>query len=100
MLQMIVDADPPLDEEQLRAFEARHQVRLPNRYRAFLLRNNGGRPIPSVFAIEGLPENPEGAIQVFFGLNTRIESEDLGNLLTLHNGKIPNWILPIACTGG
>jgi hypothetical protein len=100
MLQRIVDADPPLDEEQLRAFEARHKVCLPIRYRAFLLRNNGGRPIPSVFTIDGFPDNPDGAIHVFFGLNTTIESEDLDKLLTLHKGKIPNGILPIACTGG
>ena len=62
MLQRIVDANPPLDEEQRRAFEARQHV--------------------------------------FFGLNTTIESEDLDKLLTLHKGKIPNGILPIACTGG
>ena len=42
---------------------------LPASYQSFLLRNNGGRPVPSAFPIEGFNNNPTGVIQAFFGVD-------------------------------
>ena len=39
----------PLSEPELRAFEERHCVLLPQDYRRFMLEHNGGVPVPNMF---------------------------------------------------
>jgi cell wall assembly regulator SMI1 len=45
------ESGPPLTEERLQGAERRLGVTLPDEYRAFLLRHNGGRPHPSTLSI-------------------------------------------------
>jgi penicillin-insensitive murein DD-endopeptidase len=82
MLRAVHDANPPITREELQSFARRYNLQLPKAYEEFLLRNNGGRPEPEMFPIEGLENNPFGGIQAFFGLNASIVTEDLEKILT------------------
>jgi hypothetical protein len=98
MLKQIIDSNPPVSMDQIATFESRWQINLPEAYQNFLLKNNGGEPIPATFPITGLPLNPKGEIQAFFGLRAEIESEDLNWVLENLNGPQPLGVLPIAVT--
>jgi len=100
MLQRVVELNPRITEQELRAFTNRHGIRLPKQYEEFLLRNNGGEPSPPAFPISGFENNPSGVVQVMFGLNAKFESLDLDKVLSEHESTIPKGILPIACTEG
>lgn len=92
---------PPLTEEILAHFEKELGVSLPDPYRRFLLRNNGGRPPrdKDTVDVEGLPGSPT-SVQVFFRIGGEIESSDLmWNRETL-NEHIPTDRLAIACDSG
>jgi hypothetical protein len=45
----------PVTKADVEAFEQRHQIRLPQDYREFLLRHNGGTPVPSAFTFSDDP---------------------------------------------
>lgn len=100
MFQKVVDPNPSINDLELQAFARRHGIKLPSEYRTFLLANNGGRPVPPAFPIQGFPDNPIGVIQAFFGLKTEIQTEDLDRILDELHGVIPAGILPIANTDG
>ena len=77
MLKQILNINPPILPDRIDKFEVRWRTNLPESYRKFLLQNNGGKPIPAAFPIDGMPNNSHGEIQAFFGLGAKIESEDL-----------------------
>jgi hypothetical protein len=70
-------------------------VLLPDDYRAFLLRTNGGRPTPDVIDIEGLAGSPTD-IQVFLTLGGAIESATLDWAADHLWEHLPEAHLPIA----
>jgi hypothetical protein len=98
MIKEIIDPNPPTSSDQITAFENHWSIQLPEVYRNFLLKNNGGEPVPAEFPIVDMPHNPTSEIKVFFGLGAKIESEDLE--WYLKNVAIPQIpkILPIAET--
>ena len=96
----IVEPNAPTTEEAILSFERRHGLKLPETYRRFLLRSNGGRPVPATFPIRGFPDNPNDDIQVFFGLGSDVRTDDLYAVLSDLNSLIPAGVLPIASTGG
>ena len=98
MLRNIVEPNLPVNVETLRFFALRNNIELPMSYEKFLLSTNGGQPEPAAFDIHGLEHNPAGVVQAFFGLNARIQSEDLELNLAELSGEIPAGILPIAGT--
>jgi hypothetical protein len=79
MLERVETLNGPITEADLRAFEARTSIKLPESYREFLLTNNGGRPVPPAFSIEGFAEDSIGAVQVFFGLGDNVPAVDLNS---------------------
>jgi hypothetical protein len=100
MLCKILEPNAPVDADRISSFEERHEISLPKAYRDFLLRHNGGQPEPAAFPIEGMPDNPYGGVQAFFGLDANLLTEDLDLVLADLAGLIPAGILPIACTDG
>src|SRR5688572_31977444 len=60
MIRDVVDQNDPITVEDVEDFARRHRLELPASYWAFLLRNNGGQPIPPFFPIVGFPDNPLG----------------------------------------
>jgi hypothetical protein len=100
MLERMDECARRLSAEDVRAIEAQAGIRLPDEYKTFLLRYNGGRPRPSAFPIQGLVNNPFGVIQVFFGIDDPVESCNLDwNIKTLGR-RLPANLFPIACDDG
>lgn len=59
----------PLTEERLSQLEAKLNCRLPDDYRSFLLRYNGGRPNLSRFTLEMDDEEQESIVEWFFAVH-------------------------------
>ncbi len=100
MIREIQSPGKPLAEEDVAELERLIGRRLPDDYRAFLLANNGGMPVPDAFPIHGFPEEDEGEIQVFFGIGREVESSDLSWNVNTFKERVPPNLLPIACNSG
>jgi len=97
MLRRMDEEGRPLTDKDIEWAESQLGFRLPRDYRDFLLSHNGGRPEPELFPIHGLAKNPVGALQVFFGIDSEIESSDLLWNVEVMAGRLPANCLPIAC---
>lgn len=100
MIPQIKEQNFPTTPSQVDAFEQLAGVILPPLYRQFLEATNGGVPIASRFPISGMPKNLHGSVHVFLGIGAPFESEDLVKTLSSLAGKIPDAVIPIACTAG
>jgi hypothetical protein len=100
MVYRFDECGPELCPERIRRLESELGMSLPDEYKTFLLRHNGGRPIPNAFPIEGLANNPFGVIQVFFGVDDPIESCNVDWNYDVHKGRVPSNLLPIATDDG
>ncbi len=100
MIQRMDESGRQLSHDDIRWIESRMGIRLPGEYIAFLLRHNGGRPIPNAYPIEGLENNPFGVVRTFFGIDDPIESCNLDWTYDVVRGRIPANLLPIACDDG
>ena len=89
----------PLDADDLAILERELQVRLPPKYREFLLTTNGGTPSSSIVDVSSLPGSPTD-LQVFFGVDRSVESSNLRWNRKMFAGRIPAELLPIACDSG
>ncbi|MES2354414.1 MAG: SMI1/KNR4 family protein [Pseudomonadota bacterium] len=94
------DVGRQLVEADIRKLERKLGLVLPEDYKVFLLKNNGGRPIPKFFPIEGFENNPQGQIQDFFGLDDPIESCRLEWNYKTFAERLPQHLFPIACEDG
>ena len=99
MLERMDECDEPITESDIDRAQQEIGVVFPARYRAFLLRYNGGRPRPGAFPIVGMPNNPCGLIQEFLGIDTPIESSSLTWNYSVFRGRVPHDLIPIARTG-
>ena len=81
-------------EEELRLLEQELGERLPNGYRAFLVRFNGGRPEPNWFPMQG--ELGIGGIDLFFGVRSAGDWDDLLTAKRRLLRRMPSHMLPIA----
>jgi SMI1/KNR4 family protein SUKH-1 len=88
---------PPTDEERIRAFEQRNGLTLPEDYRQFLLRHNGGRPEPAGSVIPELKEPI--LVGDFFGL-TEDGSLSLQSYLDEYRDEMPDGWMVIATDPG
>lgn len=89
-----------LNDDDIRALEKNMAVSLPEDYKAFLKRHNGGCPDPTYFPIHGFENNPIGTIQVFFRIDGPIKSSNLDWNYRTFLGRIPENLFPIACEDG
>ncbi len=90
---------PAISESDVAALEARLGASLPEQYRMFLLRFNGGSPPPGVVDVLGL-EGGAADVQVLFGIRRSVRSSCLDwNIETLA-GRMKEGRLPIACDSG
>jgi hypothetical protein len=100
MLKEIRESNDPISLGDISKFEKRWNLLLPESYRSFLLKHNGGKPVPRDFPIEGMENNPIGRIQEFFGLKTLIPTDDLSWIFENLGVPQPVGLLPIARTEG
>jgi len=96
----IDEPGPKIDEIDIATFETRRGIQLPDAYRQFLIRHNGGIPSPDIVDIPNDPKGPTD-VQVFFGISTDIESSDLSwNFELVKSRYLGVRLLPIACDSG
>ncbi len=92
----ISDTGTPLTEKQVERVERELDVKLPEDYRNFLLRHNGGRPRPDFFAIMGHKTLLSGRVEQLFGVGRPAKESNVDwhykNLI----GQLPNYHFPIA----
>lgn len=100
MIETMEDCGRALADVDIQQLEELIGIVLPDGYKRFLLRYNGGRPIPNAFPIEGLENNPFGTIQVFYRIDGSIESSNLDWNYDTLNGRLPPNLLAIACDEG
>jgi hypothetical protein len=81
-------------EEDLRALEQELRAHLPDDYRAFLTKFNGGRPEPNWFPISGGMQM--GAVNQFYGLRQAGDWDDLLTQQQYLLNRMPGHMLPIA----
>lgn len=65
------DEYPVLTQGDIRAFERRHDIILPADYAEFLLKHNGGSPVPNAFDYRKDDEQVFGQVEYFYALHTR-----------------------------
>jgi hypothetical protein len=100
MLEKMVGCARTLTETDIVQLEHQIGVHLPDEYRAFLLRFNGGKPSPYCFPIRGMPKNPYGVIREFYGIECPVLSSNLKWNCEVFWGDSPRDLLPIADTPG
>jgi len=64
----ITGSYPPMTLQDIEALESRKQLSLPDTYKAFLLRSNGGRPMPDGFEVPGWPGR-SSSVGDFYGIH-------------------------------
>jgi len=81
-----LEREAPAPEEQIERLERRVGGRLPDEYRGFLRQQDGGR----------LADNTD-AVKEIFGLGSNVpEFASLWHKLDVYNGRVPEWLLPVA----
>ncbi len=99
MIAKMDDIGRPLSPQDIQALEKAINAELLEDYRAFLLKYNGGVPVPNAFPIQGMKNNPIGILQEFFGIDQHVESSNLvWNYETLKM-RLPSNLFAIAGTG-
>ena len=83
----------PTSEMELAQFEDKLNRRLPEDYRQFLLKHNGGEPHPSTFFIS--QGQGEDDIRHFLGMS-EMKEYSLVHYHEIYSGRIPQNLLPIA----
>jgi len=77
MATNIVDSKPALTASDLDDLERRLSIKLPDDYRQFLIRQNGGRPVSPVFTFVESSRGPTDSSVAWF--------------LSVHQGKYSNF---------
>lgn len=85
-----------LTEEELWQAENRIGVKLPDEYRQFLLRHNGGHPEPYGLNFECEGEEPQLAAVAYFLAIYDGEDENFFDYFETYKDRIPPELIPIA----
>jgi hypothetical protein len=91
----IVESERPISENDLMRIEKAIDGPLPEQYRAFLLKHNGGRPEPDTIDIDGWVFRSTD-VRVFYAIDDSAESCDILLALDRLEGCKENKLLPIA----
>ncbi len=78
--------------EDIKAFEAKHEVEFTKLYTKFLLENNGGHPEKSVFRISD--EQGESVLSILFGIGGM--DYNLDDVLRIMKYDLPDEFIPVA----
>ncbi|GAC1414074.1 MAG: SMI1/KNR4 family protein [Gemmatimonadaceae bacterium] len=90
-----------LTEEEIGGAEQKLGRKIPDPYREFLLKFNGGRAEPSDFVM-ALPGGATeiGTVKRFLGIDTPEETFGLAYVLETFKGRMPARLFPVACDPG
>lgn len=97
---LIKNSGPTITMQDLVSIETELGAALPDSYRHFLLKYNGGDPTPDTIDVPGLHGSPTD-VRIFFGIGRSIETSNLSWNLSLIRELCPDLhLLPIACDSG
>lgn len=103
MIDEIIFQGPKLTPEQLRAFEQRYGIVLPEDYRRFMLQYNGGRPSPQdTFDVPKRRHSEQDTVGDFNSIDVENPSLSIEAFMEIYRDRIPAGTLPIgggACGG-
>ncbi|AIC93163.1 SMI1/KNR4 family protein [Shouchella lehensis] len=78
---------PKLSTKQIELFEQSHKLCLPDSYRRFMLKWNGGWPTPNLFLV--FQKQGTSVLNEFASL------DDLEDLLDIYEDRLPKGFIPI-----
>jgi cell wall assembly regulator SMI1 len=96
---LIMNSKPQLNENQINDLEKKFNICLPNEYRNFLLKYNGGIPRPSVFNFkDNGGQETNSLVHYFYAIYNESNYDNLEQnyILYIKEKRIPLNILPIA----
>ena len=93
----IFESHSSLNEKDLDQFEEKQTIRLPLEYRKFLLKTNGGKPLPCDVKYEAEYFNN---VSFFYGIRSDMYSDDLSRIMEQYKNLILPHYLPIAESAG
>jgi len=92
----IENPGPAINESDIAAFEREIGYTLPEDYREFMLRHNGGKPHPNAILIDGLPNEIPAQILSFKSLIHEMGIKTIGCVYKDTSKRIAKHVLPIA----
>ncbi len=84
-----------LEPEQVVLFEKRINARLPGDFRDYLLKYNGGKPVPNYFSLPS-DKGESTYLHHFFGLHNGPETRRLDKIYELYSGYISENLICFA----
>lgn len=93
----ILEYNNSLDDKTLNNFEKEFQIRLPDEYRQFIIKYNGGYPEPDGFKF--MNKSKGSSVDRFLGL-VDDEYEDIRKYIQKYKDRIPTNLIPIAYDPG
>lgn len=99
MLREVKSCGPKLTLDDISEHERIVGICIPDEYKSFLLKYNGGIPSPRVFPVRGLQGDSHGLICLFLGVGHQVETSNLG-WDSREIGDIPCDLLPIGRSDG
>ncbi|MBX2926822.1 MAG: SMI1/KNR4 family protein [Saprospiraceae bacterium] len=88
-----------LSEKSLKEYERRLPLKIPNQYRDFMLKINGGMPTLGFFKIIDGNWSEEISVERFLGKNSNVYF-DIAYNIQLNKSILPRGFFPIALVGG
>ena len=82
------------DLQDIRQFESHNNVLLPEDYKVFLSKYNGGQPKPAI------QPKVKSDVQWIYGMVTEPYYASLFQHLDMFQGRLPSWYIPIANDSG
>lgn len=87
---------PATSLEEIADFESKIELVLPDEYKAFLLKYNGGQPTPDSYAMWGKDTISE-VVHFFYGFRMKYECFNLIDNICCYDERMPFELIPIAC---
>jgi hypothetical protein len=89
-----------LGSERLTEFEALRSIRLPDSYRNFLLRQNGGAPETNMRFFDQAGRQVDVSVRFFFGIGVEVDSVNLAVRGDRMEGRFPSDFMAVADAPG
>ena len=97
MISKMRSINPPINPNEVAAFERHVGITFPASYKEFLLATNGGRPWKSDFPIK---DGSTSNIKVFLGIDVSTPTSELDYAYEQYGGALPRGVVPIASDDG
>lgn len=87
----VISSNEKLSLEQIEQFEVRNNLKLPEKYKTFLLKWNGGYTEPSLFSIS--EEQGTSVVNVLNGIGNMYDNLD--KVIDIYEYRLPEGFVPI-----